>query len=178
MPRRRRSYEAGHKPKLLVVVDDTEECDRAITAGMPGACARTCDDGDACTVDLASGSIANCTRGCTHATIDACLDDDGCCPSGCTLANDDDCIPTCPADAASCPNCPDGRIEAGETCDPPTTCPTTCPDDGDPCTTELLVGDPAHCNVACLHIPITTCSGSTSDSCCPTGCSSATDSDC
>ena len=30
MPRRRRSYEAGHKPKLLVVVDDTEECDRAI----------------------------------------------------------------------------------------------------------------------------------------------------
>jgi nucleotide-binding universal stress UspA family protein len=26
----RRSYEAGHKPKLLVVVDDTEECDRAI----------------------------------------------------------------------------------------------------------------------------------------------------
>ena len=30
MPRRRRSYEVGHKPKLLVVVDDTEECDRAI----------------------------------------------------------------------------------------------------------------------------------------------------
>ncbi len=30
MPRRRRSYEAGHKPKLLVVIDDTEECDRAV----------------------------------------------------------------------------------------------------------------------------------------------------
>ena len=30
MPRRRRSYEAGHQPKLLVVIDDTEECDRAI----------------------------------------------------------------------------------------------------------------------------------------------------
>jgi len=30
MPRRRRSYEAGHKPKLLVVLDDTEECDRAV----------------------------------------------------------------------------------------------------------------------------------------------------
>ena len=26
----RRSYEAGHKPKFLVVVDDTPECDRAI----------------------------------------------------------------------------------------------------------------------------------------------------
>jgi nucleotide-binding universal stress UspA family protein len=30
MSRRRRSYEAGHKPKLLVVVDDTAECDRAV----------------------------------------------------------------------------------------------------------------------------------------------------
>jgi nucleotide-binding universal stress UspA family protein len=30
MSRRRRSYEAGHQPKLLVVIDDTEECDRAV----------------------------------------------------------------------------------------------------------------------------------------------------
>jgi nucleotide-binding universal stress UspA family protein len=30
MPRKRRSYESGHKPKLLVVIDDTEECDRAV----------------------------------------------------------------------------------------------------------------------------------------------------
>jgi nucleotide-binding universal stress UspA family protein len=30
LSRRRRSYEAGHKPKWLVVVDDTPECDRAI----------------------------------------------------------------------------------------------------------------------------------------------------
>jgi nucleotide-binding universal stress UspA family protein len=30
MPRVRRSYETGHKPKLLVVVDETEECDRAV----------------------------------------------------------------------------------------------------------------------------------------------------
>jgi nucleotide-binding universal stress UspA family protein len=27
---RRKSYEAGHKPKFLVVLDETEECDRAI----------------------------------------------------------------------------------------------------------------------------------------------------
>ena len=27
---RRRSYEAGHKPKWLVVIDDTPECDRAV----------------------------------------------------------------------------------------------------------------------------------------------------
>jgi nucleotide-binding universal stress UspA family protein len=28
--RKRRSYEAGHKPKFLVVIDDTPECDRAL----------------------------------------------------------------------------------------------------------------------------------------------------
>ena len=30
MSRKRRSYEVGHKPKFLVVIDDTPECDRAI----------------------------------------------------------------------------------------------------------------------------------------------------
>jgi nucleotide-binding universal stress UspA family protein len=30
MSRKRRSYETGHKPKLLVVIDNTEECDRAV----------------------------------------------------------------------------------------------------------------------------------------------------
>jgi nucleotide-binding universal stress UspA family protein len=30
MSRQRRSYETGHKPKLLVVIDNTDECDRAV----------------------------------------------------------------------------------------------------------------------------------------------------
>ena len=30
MSRKRRSYEAGHTPKFLVVIDDTPECDRAV----------------------------------------------------------------------------------------------------------------------------------------------------
>ena len=30
MSTRRRAYESGHKPKCLVVVDDTPECDRAV----------------------------------------------------------------------------------------------------------------------------------------------------
>jgi nucleotide-binding universal stress UspA family protein len=30
MSRKRRSFEPGHKPKFLVVVDDTPECDRAV----------------------------------------------------------------------------------------------------------------------------------------------------
>ena len=30
MSKKRRSYEAGHSPKFLVVIDDTPECDRAL----------------------------------------------------------------------------------------------------------------------------------------------------
>jgi nucleotide-binding universal stress UspA family protein len=30
MSRKRRSYESGHQPKYLVVIDDTPECDRAV----------------------------------------------------------------------------------------------------------------------------------------------------
>ncbi len=30
MSRKRRSYEAGHRPKFLVIIDDTPECDRAV----------------------------------------------------------------------------------------------------------------------------------------------------
>ena len=30
MSTRRRSYESGHKPKFLIVIDDTLECDRAL----------------------------------------------------------------------------------------------------------------------------------------------------
>ena len=30
MSRKRRSYEAGHKPKFLVIIDESPECDRAV----------------------------------------------------------------------------------------------------------------------------------------------------
>src|SRR5947207_13319429 len=30
MSRKRRAYEAGHKPKYLVVIDESPECDRAV----------------------------------------------------------------------------------------------------------------------------------------------------
>jgi hypothetical protein len=150
------------------VVETGETCDRAITAGLPGACAATCDDGNACTTDLASGSIVNCTRTCVNAPITACLSGDGCCPAGCSVVNDTDCAPVCN----------NGIVEGGETCDPPTTCPTTCPDDGDACTVERLIGDPTQCTSACQHVPITSCSGSQRDGCCPSICTPATDSDC
>jgi len=150
------------------LVETGEVCDRAITAGLPGACPASCDDGNACTVDLTVGSVANCTRACTHAAVTACLSGDGCCPPGCTAESDDDCAPSCG----------DGRLEAGETCDPPATCATTCPDDGDACTTERMVGDPQQCNAACRHDPITACSGTRRDGCCPSVCTAATDADC
>jgi hypothetical protein len=150
------------------VLSSGEACDRAITAGLPGACARTCDDGDACTSDRARGSIEGCSRACSHAPITACRSGDGCCPAGCDAKSDADCGPTCG----------DGQLGAGETCDPPSTCPSTCPDDGDPCTREVLAGDAAHCTAVCRHDPVTTCSGAAADFCCPTICSAATDVDC
>jgi len=152
------------------LVEGNESCDRGITAGAPGACPRSCDDGIACTLDFASGSAEGCTRTCVHQPITSCVKnkDDGCCPQGCSSANDADCDP----------RCGDGHIGAGETCDPPSTCPTACPDDGDPCTREELTGDAAACSAACRHFPITACSGGARDSCCPTGCSSTNDRDC
>jgi nucleotide-binding universal stress UspA family protein len=30
MSRKRRSYESGHRPKYLIIIDDTNECDRAV----------------------------------------------------------------------------------------------------------------------------------------------------
>jgi len=150
------------------IVEAGETCDGAITAGVAGACPRSCDDGDACTIDFASGSSEACTRSCAHQAITGCIDDDGCCPSGCSAATDRDCAP----------RCGDGRIGAGETCDPPTTCPTSCPDDGDPCTVEQLVGDAASCTAACRHVPITACLAAAGDRCCPTGCTPANDWDC
>ncbi len=150
------------------VLSPDETCDRAITAGLPGACARTCDDGDACTSDWASGTIEACSRACSHTPVTACRTGDGCCPPGCTAAADHDCAPVCG----------DGLLGAGETCDPPATCPVTCPDDGDPCTREVLVGDGDHCDAVCEHVPVTTCSGQTPDFCCPTTCTAASDVDC
>ena len=145
-----------------------EACDRAITAGLPGACPRTCDDGDACTADWATGTALGCSRACSHAPVTACRGGDGCCPPGCDTTSDADCAPVCG----------DGQLGSGETCDPPSTCPVTCPDDGDPCTREVLVGSGARCTAACHHEPVTSCSGAAADFCCPTSCSAANDVDC
>jgi hypothetical protein len=150
------------------VLERTETCDRGITAGHAGACPTSCADGDPCTEDIAHGSAESCSRTCSHVKVTACGGGDRCCPAGCTTATDADC-------RASCPN---GIVEAGETCDPGSTCPTGCASDGDACTVDQLVGSPDTCNAACAHVPILRCSGTQRDGCCPTECSAASDSDC
>jgi hypothetical protein len=77
--------------------------------------------------------------------------------------------PACPA------SCGNGVIDAGETCDPPASCPSSC-DDGDPCTLDYMTGSAAACNAACTRAPVTVCSSG--DGCCPPGCGSPQDADC
>jgi hypothetical protein len=151
------------------VVEPPETCDRGITAGHMGACSASCSDGDPCTQDFSHGTAESCSSVCSHVPITACGEGDQCCPEGCTSETDADCSP---------PSCGDGRVQAMETCDPESTCPTNCPSDGDPCTVDQLIGSAKACTAACAHVPILRCSGTQKDGCCPTECSSASDSDC
>jgi hypothetical protein len=150
------------------LVEPPETCDRSITAGHAGACPSSCADNDPCTLDFARGTPGSCTRACSHVLITACGGGDRCCPAGCSAETDSDCAPVCG----------DGQLQGQETCDPISTCPTSCPSDGDPCTVDQLVGSAATCSAACAHVPILRCSGTQKDGCCPTQCNAISDSDC
>ncbi|MBA2661289.1 MAG: CAP domain-containing protein [Bradymonadaceae bacterium] len=136
-----------------------EKCD------PPGSCPTSCNDGNACTVGVMTGSAQTCDAECTQTAVTACKHDDGCCPSGCTSANDNDC-------SASCGN---GVVEAGETCDPVASCPTSC-NDGNSCTVGTLSGSAQSCTASCTQVAITTCKSN--DGCCPPGCNATNDNDC
>jgi MYXO-CTERM domain-containing protein len=82
--------------------------------------------------------------------------------------------PTGPCQSTG-PVCGDGKVEGNETCDPPSSCPTSC-DDSDPCTGDALIGSAAACTASCTHAQITLCI--IGDGCCPPGCTFANDSDC
>ncbi|HVV85096.1 MAG TPA: DUF4215 domain-containing protein [Kofleriaceae bacterium] len=152
------------------VVDDAlgELCDTGIASG-DGACPTSCDDGDACTSDVASGTA--CQASCEHAPITALVTGDGCCPAGATLATDGDCSPVCG----------NGVVEPGETCDTGIAsgagaCPTeaSC-NDGFTCTGDSLAMG-GTCQAVCHHDPITL--PANGDGCCPAGATPATDDDC
>lgn len=134
-----------------------ETCERPPSAM---ACADSCDDGIACTHDVASGSAENCTLTCTNIDITAPADGDGCCPMGANALIDSDCAPVCGNQVH----------EAGEMCDP---CPTGC-NDGDPCTADTLSG--SGCNATCSFPQIT--APRNGDSCCPSGANATNDNDC
>lgn len=76
-----------------LITDPGENCD--------GNCPTTCDDRNACTVDVMFGSAATCDLACDSSTvIDACGPADGCCPSSaCTEAQDPDCALDCTQDS-------------------------------------------------------------------------------
>jgi hypothetical protein len=149
------------------VVDDWEACDTAIAEGE-GACPAACDDGDACTSDILSGS--ECQATCLHAEITAPQDGDGCCPAGASSLTDDDCPVVCG----------NGVVEDGEQCDTgiaagePGACPTAC-DDGLACTTDSLL-DAGTCTARCEVTAIT--EPADGDGCCPPGAHSGNDDDC
>ncbi len=66
------------------VLEPGELCD--------GDCPMSCDDGNACTEDIAAGSSNTCNLVCSHMDMGlACGADDGCCPAGCGQDEDVDC---------------------------------------------------------------------------------------
>ncbi|MFU8805322.1 MAG: CAP domain-containing protein, partial [Bradymonadaceae bacterium] len=65
-------------------------------------------------------------------------------------------------------------VEPGETCDPPSSCPTSCASNS--CQTGTLVGSASNCTAKCEYTGATTCAHG--DGCCPSGCYFDTDDDC
>jgi hypothetical protein len=79
-------------------LDQGENCDPGIAAGMPGACpadATECDDSDMCTTDDLQGMASDCSAECVNTPITACTNADGCCVTSCTPNMDDDCADLC-----------------------------------------------------------------------------------
>jgi hypothetical protein len=81
-----------------------------------------------------------------------------------------------PTDAAATDSvCGNGKLEGDETCDPPSSCPKSCPAVG--CTRRKLEGSAAACNARCVDDGMQTACAS-GDGCCPTACTAANDKEC
>jgi len=137
------------------VVDPGETCD--------DNCPASCIDGNACTTDLLTGSVAGCSAACSYSPVTTCQGGDGCCPPGCGALADVDCSASCGNDV----------VEPGELCDGD--CPESC-DDTNVCTYDSLTGTVLSCSASCSFAPIASCEAG--DGCCPAGCNTFTDGDC
>src|SRR6185436_14227178 len=141
-------------------VETGETCD------PPSACMTqmTACVSDANNVRTSSGSVSACTYVCTTRPR-ACGPADTFCPTGCGPTMDVD-----------CPGCGNGRVETGETCDPPSACMTqmtACVSDANNVRTSS--GSVSACTYVCTTRP-RTCGPS--DTFCPTGCGPTMDVDC
>ena len=160
---------------------DPEALDAGVEAGLPAACddgkvdpGETCDPLASCPSSCPSvqcqvrtlEGAGTCGAKCTNTTVQtACVNGDGCCPAGsCNKTNDDDC------DAL----CGNTVLEAGETCDPLASCPTSCPALG--CQLRTLQGA-GTCAAQCVNSGTQTACAS-GDGCCPAGCNANNDTDC
>jgi hypothetical protein len=77
-----------------------------------------------------------------------------------------------PAPSAVCGN---NIVESGEECDPISSCPSNCPNQG--CTRFALQGSPAQCSARCVEMgKETACKNG--DGCCPATCNATNDNDC
>jgi hypothetical protein len=101
----------------IVQTDERETCEPEPSGDAGGArCPEDCDDDDACTMDVLSGSAMNCNVECSHAEITALVVGDGCCPDGANTLIDSDCMPVCGNDVR----------ERGEDCDSESGCNQAC----------------------------------------------------
>lgn len=144
-------------------VTGDEHCDTAIAAGEPGACPSDCAALDACTTQALVGEA--CGARCVPMPITAHEPGDGCCPEGAFATQDTDCPPVCG----------NSVVEPGETCDPASSCPSSCTSDN-ACLAAQASGSRAQCTAACELVPVTACSDG--DGCCPNDCTQASDDDC
>jgi len=144
---------------------DAEGNDANLADAGPTADAIAAPDGHPPDLGAADGDVMEVADRCATAACSR-ASNDGCCPAGCTAGTDVDCN-----------GCGNGRLEAGETCDPPESCPTTCT--SAICTKAHLEGKASTCNATCVSDPITQCVSG--DNCCPgaaKGCTGANDTDC
>ncbi len=112
---------------------------------------------------IPQGGLPNPTSAeCMQAACNAAVSD-LCCPPACTAATDVD-----------CGGCGNGRLEAGEVCDPLESCPTSCPQLK--CEKQRLKSAGTCADVCVSAGPQTACQDG--DECCPAGCTSVNDRDC
>ncbi len=130
------------------VLDQGEQCDKAILPGQTGACIGQCHDNDPCTTDQLIGK--ECSARCVFTKITAPKNNDGCCPAFANANTDNDCPKVCG----------NGILDVGERCDTGIpqgkagACPATC-DDGDACTADKKVD--TGCMASCIHKQICKC---------------------